>query len=728
MKFNPRLSRRGFLKSAAAVPAASAAAVVATKADNADAKLIMDDAADGFVSDFVRITPDDRIIVVVKHVEAGQGPATGLATLVAEEMNADWDKVETMFAPADNSRYANLLFGVQITGGSTAMANSFAQYRKAGAVALLHLKAAAAQQWQTTPESIRAENGILMFGDKRASYGEMASAAARVNVPIAGDPQLKAPEEFVHIGKQSRPRTDIGGKLDGSAKYAMDIRPDNLLYAVVLRSPKFGGMLVSFDDSAARGVENYAGARALPSGVAVYGETLWAAIKARRAVKPEWDFAKAETRSSAKMMQDFVGALDMPGLDATKTGDAEGALANATKTIAADFTFPFLAHAPMEPLNCVIQQKDGGITLWDGCQGPGIVQGTVGAVFGLPPEKVNIVSVLAGGTFGRRITPNTDYQAEAAHALKESPHPARPLKVVWTREDDIRGGFYRPMFAHRVAAAVDNDGNISAWRHRIAGKSILIGTPFEGAGVKDGVDNSSVEGASNMPYNPAHLHVDVRNMPTAVPVLWWRSVGHTHTAFVVETTMDMLAEAAGEDAVAFRLRHLGGHPRHSAVLRAAAEAAGWGKPKAGRHRGVAVHESFGSFVAEVVEVSVGNGGAIKVEEVVCAVDCGIAVNPDIIRAQMESGVGYGLSAAMRNQITLAEGGEVRESNFPDYQPLRMNEMPNVRTIIVPSAEAPSGVGEPGVPPLAPALSNAIYTATGKRITNQPFTTHGIKFA
>ncbi|MGI9338231.1 MAG: molybdopterin cofactor-binding domain-containing protein [Gammaproteobacteria bacterium] len=727
MKFNPRLSRRGFLKSAAALPAASAAAVVATQAQNADAKLITDETAEGFVSDFVRITPDDRIIVIVKHVEAGQGPATGLATLVAEEMNADWDKVETAFAPADNARYANLLFGIQGTGGSTAMANSFLQYRKAGAAALLQLKAAAAQQWKTAPENIRAENGILSFGGKRARYGEMASAAAQVTVPIA-EPQLKPADSFVHIGKPSRPRKDIAAKLDGSAQYAMDFRPDNLLYAVVLRSPKFGGMLAGFDDSAARSVENYAGAKAVPGGVAVYGETLWAAIKARRVIKAEWDFSKAETRSSARMMQDYINALDKPGLDAAKNGDADGALANAHKTVAADFSFPFLAHAPMEPLNCVIQMRDGILTLWDGCQLPGVVQGAVGGVFGLPPEKVNIVSLLAGGTFGRRATPNVDYQTEAAHALKASPHPSRPLKVVWTREDDIRGGFYRPMFAHRVVAGINADGGIAGWRQRIAGKSILIGTPFEGAGVKDGVDNASVEGAADMPYHSANLHVDIRNMQTAVPVLWWRSVGHTHTAFAVETIMDMLAEAAGADAVAFRLRHLQSHPRHSAVLRAAADAAGWGKAQAGRFQGVAVHESFRSFVAEVVEISVSDGGAVKVEEVVCAVDCGIAVNPDIVRAQMESGVGYALGAAMRNQITLKEDGEVKESNFPDYQPLRINEMPKVRTIIIPSAEAPTGVGEPAVPPLVPALANAIYAATGKRITHQPFAAHGIKFA
>ena len=725
MKFNPTLTRRGFLKSAATLPAASSVALAANN-DKAQA------ANGALVSDFVHVTPDDRIVVVVKHVEAGQGPATGLATLVAEEMNADWRKIDIVFAPSDNSRYANLLFGMQGTGGSTAMANSFAQYRKAGADALMRLKSAAAKQWNTAAQNIKAENGALTYKGKRATYGEMSAAAANI-APPAAEVALKKPGEFTHIGKENLARKDIAGKLDGSAKYAMDIRPDNVLYAVVMRSPKFGGVLKSFDDSAARKVENYAGAKAVPSGVAVYGETLWAAIKARRALKAEWDFSRAETRSSAQMLRDFQKELDNPGITAVKNGDADKALQNAATTVEADFSFPFLAHAPMEPLNCVIQNKNGKITLWDGCQFPALSHGAVGAVFGIAPEqlmdKVSIVSLLAGGTFGRRATPTSDYQSEAAHALKVSPQPSRPLKVVWTREDDIRGGYYRPMFAHRVRAGVGNDGNIAAWRQRISGKSILIGTPFESFAVKEGVDNSSVEGAANMPYHSANLHVDVRNAKTAVPTLWWRSVGHTHTAFVVETVMDMLAQAAGEDAVAFRLRHLQNHPRHAGVLRAAAEAAQWqSKPEAGRFRGVAVHESFNSFVAEVVEISLNGNGAVKVEKVYCAVDCGIAVNPDIVRAQMESGVGYALGAAMRNQITLKEGGEVKESNFPDYEPLRMSDMPEVQTVIVPSREAPTGVGEPGVPPLAPALANAIQAATGNRPTHLPFAAHGVKFA
>ena len=743
MKINtPKINRRSFLKGAAALPAVSA---LSPSLAGADAGAV----AGVLVSDFVRVTPEDRIVVVVKHFEAGQGPSTGLATLVAEEMNADWKKIDIVFAPADNARYANLLFGLQGTGGSTAVANSFVQYRKAGALALTQLRAAAAAQWNTQPEKIIADNGVLIFGDQRATYGEMAATAATLPPP-AVEPPLKKPADFVYIGKDKRPRKDIAGKINGSAQYAMDVRPDNLLYVVVARSPKFGGVLKTFDDSAARNTPGFAAARAIFSGVAVYGETLWAAIKARRALKTEWDFSAAEQRSSAEMLAEYNAALDKTGIpapgqhsaaemlaednaalgtmDGKGAGDIDEVLENTAKSVVdADFSFPFLAHAPMEPLNCVIQFRDGRVTLWDGCQFPGTVQGAVASVFGVMPDKVDIVSTFAGGSFGRRATPTNDYQVEAAQALKLSPHgTTRPLKLLWTREDDIRGGYYRPMFAHRVRAGIDADGNLVAWRQRLAGKSIAMGTPFEAFIVKDGVDNSSVEGVTTLPYAVPNMQIDVHNMKTPVPVLWWRSVGHSHTAFSTEVVMDMLAEAAGEDAVKFRLRHLDKHPRHAAVLRAVASAA-WDKPlPAGRFRGVAVHESFRSFVAQVVEISL-VGDAVKVEKVTCAVDCGIAVNPDIIRAQMESGIGYGLGAAMRNQITFGEGGEVEQSNFPDYQPLRMSDMPEVETMIIQSAQAPTGVGEPGTPPVAPALAAAIYAATGKRVNHLPFVAHGVKF-
>ena len=724
MKFiQPKFSRRDFLKGSAALPAAAslpASVAFSTAAPAASAET-------PYVTDFVQIKADGRVVVVAKHLEAGQGPATGLATLVADEMDADWARVEVIFAPSDSSRYANLFFGSQGTGGSTAIANSFAQYRKAGAIARARLVAAAAQAWKTTPESIRVKNGELIFGDRRAGFGEMSAAAADMPPPL--EAALKSPADFSHIGAENRSRKDIAGKLDGSARFALDVAPDNALFVVVARPPKFGAKLRSFDDSSAAQIAGYVGARAISAGVAVYGETLWAAISARRAISAQWDFSSAETRSSAQMLADYQTALDAPGVVATNTGDADVALAGAAQTVSASFSFPFLAHAPMEPLNCVIAREGDRVTLWDGCQTPGVVQSVLAAIFQLPTENISIVSLYAGGTFGRRATTGADYQSEAALALTASPQPSRPHKLVWTREDDIRGGYYRPMYAHRARAGLDADGNIVGWRHELAGKSLLIGTSFEPFAVKDGLDSSSVGGVADLAYRVPNLYVDVRNMQESpIPVLWWRSVEHTHTAFASEVMMDALAEAAGEDAVAFRLRHLGDKPRHAGVLRAVAELADWaGGAAAGRYRGVAVHESFSSYVAEIAEISL-RGDAVKVEKIFCAVDCGVAVNPDIVRAQMESGIGYGLGAAMRNQITLADGGEVEQNNFPTYEPLRMKDMPAVETVIVASPQAPTGVGEPGTPPIAPALANAIYAATGKRITHLPFTAHGVQFA
>ena len=722
------MSRRSFLKSASALAAAPAALTVGL---NAVGELAAAAGPGELATDFVRVTPDNRVVVVVKHFEAGQGPATGLATLVAEEMSADWRQVDAEYAPADNARYANLFFQLQGTGGSTAMANSFMQYRKAGAVAVAKLRAAAAKEWGTDFDSVDAGNGVLTSGNNRATFGDMAGAAAKLSDPLeAVEPDLKSPDKFTLIGRDMLPRKDLSGKTDGSAMFAMDFRPDNALHVVVLRSPKFGGKLKSFDDSAARDVRGFVGAKAIPQGVAVYADNTWAAIKARRLVKAEWDFANAETRSTSQIMSAYRAALDSPGPTLVNNGDADAALANAAKTAEAEFEFPFLAHAPMEPLNCVIEKRGDAVTMWDGCQFPGTQQAALGGVLGVPPENVKVVTLLAGGTFGRRATPTNDYQMEAAFALKESPRPARPVKLLWTREDDIRGGYYRPMFYHRARVGVDADGRLVAWRHELAGKSILIGTPFEAFAVKDGVDPTVAEGISKMEYAPPNLRVDIRNVQdSAATVLWWRSVEHTHTAFAKEVMVDMAAELAGTDPVEFRLKHLDDHPRHAGVLRKVAEMSGWGKPlPAGRFRGVAVHESFRSFAAQVAEISLSSDGAVKMEKVWCAVDCGVAVNPDVIRAQMESGIGYGLGAAMRNEVTLASGGEVEQSNFPDYVPLRMRDMPEVEVAIVPSSEPPTGVGEPGTPPIAPALSNAIHAATGKRVTKMPFTNHGVNFA
>jgi isoquinoline 1-oxidoreductase beta subunit len=721
-------TRRDFLVGAAA---AGAALVVgfdtlgALDAGPADAQL----------NPFVKIGADGAVTVVLKHFEMGQGTSTGLAVLVAEELDADWAGVHTEFAPADGSRYANLFFGSQGTGGSTAIANSFLQYRKAGAAAREVLVRAAAEAWGVAAEAVSVENGILKAGDRHAHFGEMAARAAALT-PSA-EPLLKAPDRFRLIGDAKLRRRDGEAKTNGTATFALDVKRPDMAYAVILRAPKFGGKLVSFDASTAESVAGFLEALALPNGagVAVYARSTWAAIQARQAISAEWDFAAAETRSTAELTAYHAGLLDSPQHQARPGGDfavAGKVIEGAARIVADEFAFPYLAHAPMEPLNCVIEPTEVGVLFHDGCQFPGMVQPVVASVLGLEPEQVEIRTVYAGGSFGRRATMNADYQAEAAMAFDLVDRQI-PVKLVWTREDDLAGGFYRPMAAHRARIGLDADGRIVGWEHRIATQSIIKGTVFESALVKDGLDLISVEGCADTHYAIPNMAVGLADAETKVPVLWWRSVGHTHNAYAMEVLMDMAAEAVGADPVAFRLallpdRENADQRRLAGVLELAAEKAGWGAPVGpGRGRGVALHKSFGSYVAEVAEVSVGADGLVKLERMVCAVDCGLVVNPDVVVAQMEGGIGFGLGAVMRNRITLADG-VVEQANFPDYEPLRITDMPKVEVHIVPSTEPPTGVGEPGVPPAGPALANAIYVATGKRVTRLPMTEAGVAFA
>lgn len=714
-----RPSRRDFLKSSVAL---GAGLVIGLNVDG----LMAASGEAGFIANpFVKILPDGTTVVIAKHFEMGQGTTTGLATLVAEELDADWEKVTVSWAPADAKTYANLAFGSQGTGGSTAIANSFLQYREAGAIARDLLVRAAAAKWNVPASEITVADSMLKHGSgKSLSFGDVVAEAAGLK-PVA-KAKLKDPKDFKLIGKADLPRNDSRAKTDGSAKFALDVKIPGMVYVVIARSPRFGGKVKSFKADAAMKVNHVVDVKQIDRGIAVYAKNTWAAIKGREALEIEWDFSAAEKRSSKAMLDEYREAVKAPGKVARKDGDADKGLSQAAKTVSGEFVFPFLAHAPMEPLNCVIRYDDKGAEIWDGCQFPSIAQPTAAAVLGLKPEQVTIHTLYAGGSFGRRANPTSDYVAEAAMAAKAI-GGKWPVKVVWTREDDIRGGYYRPMFLEKVEAGVDKDGGIHAWRHSLAGKSILKGTPFEAVLVKDGIDSTSVEGASTLPYTVPNITVDLHDMETPISVLWWRSVGHTHTAYSTEVMMDMLAEAAGADPVEFRIKALAKHPRHLGVLKLAAEKAGWGKPlPKGRARGVAVHESFASFVAQVAEVSVNGDGAIKVEKVVCAVDCGLVVNPDVVKAQMEGGIGYGLGAAMRNKISF-EGGEVVEENFPDYEPLRLSDMPEVEVHTVASPEKPTGVGEPGVPPIAPAVANAIFAATGKRIFTLPFTDSGIEF-
>lgn len=666
---------------------------------------------------FVKIAADNTVTVMIKHLDMGQGVTTGLATIVAEELDADWSQMRSAFAPSDPQLYNNLFFGpIQGTGGSTSTANSWMQLRQAGAAARAMLVAAAAAEWQVPAAEISVAKGVVAHkSGKSARFGDLAAKAGTMPVPTSVT--LKDPKDFVLIGTRL-PRLDSNDKTDGKAVYALDIRRPGMKTAVVLHPPRFGGTVKSVDDAAARKIPGVVDVVTIPQGVAVIADNTWAAQKGREALKVTWDDSKAETRSSDKMLADYKAAAAKPGIVATQRGEVDAALKQAAKVVEAEFVFPYLAHAPMEPLNCVIEMTPAGICeIHAGSQFQTVEHATAAAVLGLKMEQVRINTLWAGGSFGRRATPNADYVAEAAAILKAS-GAKYPVHLVQTREDDIKGGRYRPMFYHKVQAGIGADGNPLVWTHRLVGQSFVIGTALEAMVVKNGLDHLAVEGVADMPYAVPNMLVDWHDAPSPVTTLWWRSVGHSHTAQAVEVMIDELAHAAGKDPVAYRLALLKDHPRHRAVLELAVAKAGNDKLPAGRGRGVAVHESFSSFVAMVADVTVNKDG-VKVDRVVAAVDCGIAVNPDVVRAQVEGGIGYGLGHALRNQITFTDG-IVDQANFDGYEPLRMSDMPKIEVHIVPSTAAPTGIGEPGVPPIAPAVANAIFAATGKRLRSLPY--------
>ncbi|ADZ68620.1 xanthine dehydrogenase family protein molybdopterin-binding subunit [Polymorphum gilvum] len=685
-------------------------------------------AAEGtFAQPFVHIRTDGTVVVLSKHLDKGQGVATGLATLVADELDAAWEQVTVAFAPADGELYKNLFFGVQGTGGSTAIANSFLQYRAAGAAARAMLVAAAARQWGVPADEIAVSGGVVSYGSGRsATFGDLAGAAAQEDVPA--EPMLKTPEQWVYIGKRF-PRLDTRMKTVGApGAFGIDHQADGMLVAVLARPPRFGATVARVDDTATRAVAGVVDVVALPSGVAVLATSTWPAIRARDLLEVTWDDSAAETRSSDAMLAELSDLTAQPGLVAADEGDAEAAIAAAAKVVEVDYSFPFLAHAPMEPLDITVLFDGETARFHTGSQFQGIDQTVAAAVLGLTPDKVAIDTTWAGGSFGRRAQPDSHYFAEAAQiarARHDAGHAPQPIKVVWTREDDIRGGYYRPMVAHKVRVGLDAEGRILGWHHRVAAKSIMIGTPFESFVVKNGIDDTTVEGVHGTTYALPAMKVEVHNARTAVPVLWWRSVGHTHTAYVMETMIDRLARETGEDPVAFREKLLKDDPRKLAVLRLAADKAGWGTPvPEGRHRGIAVHTSFNSCVAEVAEISLRADGTVKVEKVVVAVDCGLPVNPDVIAAQVEGAIGYGLGAVLRNEITLTDG-IVDQANFDTYLPLRLTDMPRIEVHVVPSAMAPTGIGEPGTPPIGPAVANAIAAATGEWVTVLPLSKHGL---
>ncbi|HEX7887490.1 MAG TPA: xanthine dehydrogenase family protein molybdopterin-binding subunit [Phenylobacterium sp.] len=684
----------------------------------------------GAFGPFLKFAPDETVTVISKHIEFGQGNHAGLAAIAAEELDADWSKVKVEQAAANAKLYGNVnMGGTQGTGGSSAIANSWTQLRTAGAAARAMFVSAAAAKWGVPASEITVSNGVIAHpSGKQAGFGELVSDAAKVAPPEA--PTLKDPKTFTLIGSDRVRRKDAQAKSDGAARYTQDVQLPDMLIAMVAHAPKFGAKVKSFDATDARKVAGVVAIHQIPTGVAVVANSTWAARQGRDALKVTWDESKAETRGSNQLLQEFkdLASGKAAAPDDKKKGwkgfDSKGDAAKAsagTAAVEVTYDFPYLAHATMEPMNCVAMVGKGPTKLVFGSQTPTLDQiNTAGIVFALP-GSIEIETLFAGGSFGRRANFQSDYVTECVHIAKKV-GKGRPVKLVWTREDDMRAGYYRPMVHHAVRVTTDAEGYPATWRHRVVTQSIMKGAP-PGSPGGGGIDATAIEGALGSPYLKATPIVDAQLITpdVGVPVLWWRSVGATHTAYVMEHTIDQLARKAGKDPVEYRraLYEKAGAGRRLAVLNLAAEKAGWTTPVAkGWTRGVAVHESFGSVVAQVVEVKLENGTP-KVGRVVTAIDCGTAISPDQIAAQMEGGSCYGLSAALFGKVTLTDG-VVDQQNFDTYRVLRNSEAPNVETYILPSSAPPSGVGEPGTPVIGPAVANALLAITGQPTLSQPF--------
>lgn len=660
------------------------------------------------VNAFIRVAPDNTVTVLIKHIEMGQGPYTGLSTLVAEEMDADWSQMRAASAPANVEKYANTAFGIQGTGGSTAMANSFMQMRKAGAGARAMLVAAAAERFGVPADQITVDKGVVSAGDQSATFGELAEAAAKQTPPE--DPVVKDPSQFKLIGTD-RHRVDTHAKTNGTAQFTLDVYRDGMLTAVVMHPPKFGAKVASFDDAETMKVSGVRKVEQVSSGVAVYADNTFAALKGREALKVKWDESSAETRSTDQMIEEWTVAAKAGGKwEIEKTGDVDAALDGAD-VVEATYVFPYLAHSPMEPLDAVVEIRDNDAEIWMGSQMQTLDHSTFQKTLGV--ENIRLNTMLAGGSFGRRATPDAHFALEAAEVAKA--HGKGAVKLMWTREDDVQGGYYRPLTVHHMRGTLDEKGGIKAWDHGIAAQSVIMGTSFEPM-LQGGPDFTAFEGANELPYQMANHRLRWAQMASPVTTLWWRSVGHTHTGFAVECFIDELMEKAGKDPIEGRLALMGQEQaREKAVLQRVAEMA----DQSGDYGyGVAVVKSFGTYVAQIVEVE-DRGGIPHVRRVWCAVDCGLAVNPNIVRAQMEGGIGYGLSAALHSEVTLDEGGTVRQENWDTYRIMRISEMPQIEVSVIQSAEAPTGVGEPGTPPIAPAVANAWRRMTGKSFRRLP---------
>jgi isoquinoline 1-oxidoreductase beta subunit len=672
---------------------------------------------------FLRIGTDGVVTVVVNKSEMGQGVYTALPMLVAEELMCDWKTVRVEAAPVAPA-YNHATFGVQVTGGSTSVRTEWQRLSKAGATAREMLISAAAGKWKAKRSDCRAKDGMVVHvGGRSLAYGELAAAAAKLPAPKSV--RLKGRADRSLLGTRTH-RLDSPSKVDGSAQFGLDVHLPGMLTALVARPPVFGGKVVRVDDAKAKAVPGVKAVFRVPSGVAVVASDFFSARQGRDALEIAWDDGKGGKLLTPAMREAYALMAEKPGAVARKVGDPETAYPFTSRRLVSEYDVPFLAHAPMEPLNCVVDLRGGKCEIFTGTQAQTWDRNAAAKIAGIPESRVRLHTTLLGGGFGRRANPASDFVSEAVHVAKGA--GGAPVRVVWTREDDVRGGYYRPMWHSRIAAGFGPDGKPVAWMHTIVGQSILGGTPFMPKPAPGWIDETSVEGAKELPYAVPNLRVDLHTVKSVVPVLWWRSVGHSHTAFAVESFIDEAARAAGKDPLEYRLSLLPPKSRHRGVLELAAKQAGWGTamPK-GEGRGIAVHESFGSIIAHVAEVSVDADSEMRVRRVVTAIDCGEVVNPDIIEAQMEGGVAFGLSAALHGAITLKDG-RVEQGSFDDYPVLRMSEAPRAEVHIVPSTEAPGGVGEPGVPPVAPAVANALFAAAGVRLRSLPMTREAIRAA
>ena len=672
---------------------------------------------------FVRIGSDESVTVISNHSEMGQGIYTSLPMLLNEELEADWARVRVESSAVD-AVYNHTVFGLIMTGGSTTTNSEYDRFRKMGAMARIMLITAAAQSWNVAPQTCHAEKGYVIHTPtgRRASYGSLAETASRIAPPQ--DIPLKDPKDFTLVGTPVH-RLDTPSKTNGTAQFGLDVYIPGMLTAVVARAPVFGGKVISFNADRAKAIPGVVNVVQVPSGVAVIGKGFWPAKLGREKLEINWDDGPGAAISTVAMRENFSALSKTPGAVARKAGDPATALASAAKTITAEYEVPYLAHCMMEPLNTVVDLHEDRCEIWTGTQFQTGDRAAAAKVAGLKPEQVTLHTTLLGGGFGRRANPACDFVTEATEVAKAA---KVPVKVVWTREDDIRGGWYRPMWYDHFAAGLDANGNPVAWTHTIVGQSIMTGTMFEAFGVKNGIDSASVEGAADILYGIPNLQVELHTPKNEVPVQWWRSVGHSHTGFSVEAFLDEVAHAGGKDPYQLRRTLLAAQPRMLAVLDLAAQKANWeGALPAGRARGIATHFSFDSYVAQVAEVSVEKDGTVHVHRVVAAVDCGQTVNPDTVQAQLEGGIIFGLTAALKTEITL-DKGRVQQRNFNDYPMLRMFESPVIEVFIVPSTEHPTGVGEPGVPPVAPAVANAIFAATGKRVRRLPINPEDLRSA